>query len=232
MRQCLITGANRGLGLALTRELLARGAGVVACCRDPATADELQALQKDAGKRLVIELLDVTDAEVVAALPERLAPRLRRLDLVIHNAGILVSGERFGNVKAEDLARSFAVNASAPLLLTQALAGLLRHGHQPRVVCISSQLGSITQSGAFRTVSYAMSKAAMNMAAKRLDAELSQHGITVVAMHPGWLKTRMGGDHATLEPADSARMILDHIARFGPEDGGRFLAYDGTTLPW
>lgn len=232
MRHCLVTGANRGLGLALSRELLARGAGVVACCRDPDDAEELEFLRAEAGDRLSIERLDVADSAAIAALPARLAPRLRRLDLLINNAGLLVSGERFGNVQADALARSFAVNASAPLLLTQALAGLLRHGHQPRVLCISSQLGSISQSGAFRTVSYAMSKAAMNMAVKRLDGELAQHGITVLAMHPGWLQTRMGGEHATLDPATSARMILDHTARTTPEQGGQFLAYDGTQLPW
>lgn len=232
MRQCLITGANRGLGLAFSRELLQRGASVVACCREPDAATELDALASRYADRLRIEPLDVTDDAAVAGLPERLGRHLRRLDLLVHNAGILVSGERFGNVRSDDLARSFAVNAGAPLLLTQALAGLLRHGHQPRVLCISSQLGSIAQASAFRTVSYAMSKAAMNMAVKRLDAELAGQGIAVLAVHPGWLKTRMGGDSATLDPADSARMILDQIARTTPEDGGHFLAYDGTQLPW
>lgn len=232
MRQCLVIGANRGLGLALSHELLQRGASVVACCRDPGAAEDLHVLRGEYGTRLQIEPLDVSDNAAIAALPDRLGQRLRRLDLVVHNAGVLVSGERFGNVRPEDLARSFAVNASAPLLLTQALVGLLRQGHQPRVLCISSQLGSIAQSTTFRTVSYAMSKAAMNMAVKRLDAELSQHGITILAVHPGWLKTRMGGDGATLDPTLSARMLLDLVARSGPDDGGHFLAYDGTTLPW
>ncbi len=232
MRHCLITGANRGLGLALSRELLQRGARIVACCREPDAADALQTLQAEHPGHLQIEALDVTDNTAMAALHDRVRQDFRRVDLLIHNAGILVSGERFGNVKADDLARSFAVNASAPLLLTQALADLLRQGHQPRVLCISSQLGSIAQASAFRTASYAMSKAALNMAVKRLDAELSAHGITVLAVHPGWLKTRMGGDNATLDPAVSARMLLDHLARLGPGDGGRFLAYDGTSLPW
>lgn len=232
MRQCLITGANRGLGLALTRELLARGARVVACCRQPDRAEALHALREAHGERVIIEALELTDNEALAAFPARLESHTRRLDLLVHNAGVLVSGERFGNVRGEDLAKSFAVNASAPLLLTQALAGLLRHGHNPRVVCISSQLGSIAQAAAFRTVSYAMSKAAMNMAARRLHAELSGHGIGVIAVHPGWLRTRMGGEHATLKPEDSARMLIDHVARIDPAQGGRFLAYDGTTLPW
>lgn len=232
MRQCLVTGANRGLGLAFCRELLARGAHVVACCRDPRGADELNALAAAQPDRLQLETLDVADAAAIAALPERIADRLPRLDLLINNAGILISGERFGNVEADDLARSFAVNAVAPLLLTQVLAGLLRRGHQPHVLCISSQIGSIAQSTRFRTVSYAMSKAALNMAVKRLDAELSQHGVIVTAMHPGWLKTRMGGESASLDPADSARRMLDHLARLGPAAGGQFLAYDGASLPW
>lgn len=232
MRQCLVTGANRGLGLALVRELLARGARVIACCRHPDAADELKTLAPRDAERLQTEALDLADAGAIEAFAGHLRQHNRRLDLLVHNAGILVSGERFGNVRAEDLAASFAVNASAPLLLTQALATLLRQGHQPRVLCIASQLGSIAQASEFRTVSYAMSKAAMNMAVKRLDAELSQHGITVLAVHPGWLTTRMGGGSATLNAADSARMLLDLVAHANPGDGGRFLAYDGTTLPW
>ncbi|HEY3521941.1 MAG TPA: SDR family NAD(P)-dependent oxidoreductase, partial [Rhodanobacteraceae bacterium] len=132
MQRCLVTGANRGLGLEFTRELLARGARVLACCRDPAAAGELRALGQERGEELIVHALDVADAKAIAALPEVAAKHLQRLDLLVNNAGVLVSGERFGNVTPESLTQSFAVNAAAPLLITQALAPLLLRGHKPR----------------------------------------------------------------------------------------------------
>lgn len=232
MQCCLVTGANRGLGLAFTTELLERGSRVVACCRDPAHADALDALVERHGGRLHVQPLDVGDADAIAALPSVVDRQLKHLDLLINNAGVLTSGERFGNVAADSLATSFAVNASAPLLITQALAPLLALGHQPRVLCITSQLGSIAQASAFRTVSYAMGKAALNMAVKRLAAELAPRGILVLAVHPGWVQTAMGGKQATLPAADSARALLDLARDAGRAQAGHFLAYDGTLLPW
>lgn len=232
MQRCLVTGANRGLGLAFVSELLERGARVLACCRDPSSANVLDALSAAHGERLAVHRLDVADPDAIDALPEAAAKHLQRVDLLVNNAGVLVSGERFGNVKAEALAESFAVNASAPLLITQALAPLLALGNKPRVLCISSQIASIAQSARFRTMSYAMSKAALNMAVKRLAAELGPRGIVVLAAHPGWLKTEMGGKGATLSAADSAHALLGLIEQAGTQDAGKFLAYDGAELPW
>lgn len=232
MQRCLVTGANRGLGLAFVTQLLERGARVLACCRDPAGARVLDALAAAHGERLRIHALDLGDPQAIAGLPKIAAQHLQRIDLLLNNAGVLVSGERFGNVRADSLATSFAVNASAPLLLTQALAPLLALGNKPRVLCISSQIGSIAQSGGFRTVSYAMSKAALNMAVKRLAAELTPRGILVLAVHPGWVKTEMGGKGATLPPADAAHALLNLIEHAQTGDAGRFLAYDGAELPW
>lgn len=232
MQRCLVTGANRGLGLAFVTRLLERGSRVLACCRDPAQANVLNALQAAHGERLAIHALDVANPDAIDALPQAAARHLQRIDLLINNAGVLVSGERFGNVKAEALAESFAVNASAPLLITQALAPLLALGNKPRVLCITSQIASIAQSTSFRTMSYAMSKAALNMAVKRLAAELSPRGIVVLAAHPGWIKTAMGGKSATLAPADSAHALLGLIEQARTQDAGKFLAYDGAELPW
>lgn len=232
MQHCLITGANRGLGLAFTRQLLMRGARVFACCRDPDQADDLRRLREEHSDALIVHALDVADSAAVAALPKAAEKHLQGIDLLINNAGVLVSGERFGNVEADSLARSFAVNASAPLLVTQALAALLTRGHKSRVLCISSQLASIAQASSFQTPSYAMSKAALNMGVKRLAAELGPRGIVVLACHPGWMKTAMGGNNAMLAPEESAKALLDLIAHARIEDGGKFLAYDGAELPW
>jgi NAD(P)-dependent dehydrogenase (short-subunit alcohol dehydrogenase family) len=232
MQRCLVTGANRGLGLAFVTQLLERGARVLACCRTPSQAKVLDALAAAHGERLAIQALDVADPAAIGKLPQVAARYLQRVDLLINNAGILVSGERFGNVKAESLAESFAVNATAPLLITQALAPLLALGNKPRVLCITSQLASIAQASGFRTLSYAMSKAALNMAVKRLAAELAPRGIVVLAAHPGWVKTSMGGKSATLAPADSAHALLNLIEHAQTSDAGKFLAYDGAELPW
>ena len=232
MQRCLVTGANRGLGLAFVTELLERGARVLACCRDPSQAKVLDALAAAHGDHLAIHALDVTDVAAIAALPKAAAKHLQRIDLLINNAGVLVSGERFGNVEPESLSVSFAVNASAPLLITQALAPLLALGNKPRVLCITSQLASIAQASDFRTLSYAMSKAALNMAVKRLAAELGPRGILVLAAHPGWVKTAMGGKDATLAPADSAHALLNLVEHARMKDAGKFLAYDGAELPW
>ena len=232
MQRSLVTGANRGLGLAFVTQLLERGARVLACCRDPSQARVLDALRAAHGDRLTIHALDVADPAAIDALPHAAAKHLQRIDLLINNAGVLVSGERFGNVRFESLAESFAVNASAPLLITQALAPLLALGNKPRVLCVTSQLGSIAQASSFRTISYAMSKAALNMAVKRLAAELAPRGIVVLTAHPGWVKTDMGGKGATLAPADSAHALLNLIERARAEDAGKFLAYDGAELPW
>ena len=231
MRNALVTGANRGLGLEFCRQLLAAGWRVSACCREPRRADALVALHEGAAGRLQIEALDVAAAAQIATLAERLAPR-GHLDLLVNNAGVLVSGERFGTLRAEDLARSFAINASAPLLLTQALAPLLARGHAAKVLCVTSQLGSIAQAREFRTVSYAVSKAALNMGVRRLAAELGARGITVVAMHPGWVRTDMGGVAAPLQPPDAVRGMLAVLERLTPAQGGRFYAHDGSELPW
>ncbi|HJU26362.1 MAG TPA: SDR family oxidoreductase [Rhodanobacteraceae bacterium] len=232
MQRCLVTGANRGLGLEFARQLLSRGARVLACCRDPAHAHDLEALRQEHGEELIVHALDVADEKAIAALPEVAAKHLQRIDLLVNNAGVLVSGERFGNVTSESLLRSFAVNAAAPLLITQALSALLMRGHKPRVLCVSTQLASIAQASGFRTLSYSMSKAALNMAVKRLAAEVGPRGIVVMAFHPGWVKTAMGGSGATLEPATSVRAMLGLIEHAKADDGGKFLAYDGARLPW
>ncbi|WP_297919155.1 SDR family oxidoreductase [Metallibacterium sp.] len=231
MRSALITGANRGLGLEFTTQLLDAGWQVTACCRAPQQAQELHALAARHAGRIEVQALAVDDAVALADLPARLGA-LRHLDLLINNAGVLVSGERLGNVRSDDLARSFAINASAPLLLTQALAPLLEHAHAAKVLCISSQLGSIAQASTFRTVSYAMSKAALGMAARRLAAELGPRGITVLVMHPGWVRTDMGGASAPLLPQAAVTGMLAVLARATPAQGGHFYAYDGTELPW
>ncbi|HRN59868.1 MAG TPA: SDR family oxidoreductase [Chiayiivirga sp.] len=242
----LVTGANRGLGLEFVRQLLAAGDHVVATCRHPGKATALNLLAGEYPGRLHVLPLDVAEpkshAELARELPLVLdegddgAPG--RIDLLVNNAGVLHSGERFGSLTRANLDDSFHINAAGPLLLTQALAPLLADGDSAqdrpgaRVVNLSSPLGSIASTTRFGTPSYNISKAALNMATALLAQALAGRGIVVVALSPGWVRTDMGGEGAELEPADSVADLLRVAQALTPADSGRFLDRGGAPLPW
>ena len=237
-RHCLVTGANRGLGLEFVRQLLGRGERVVACCRQPGRAIALNLLAGEYPGRLHVLPLDVASArsrdELLRELPQVLEQAC--IGLLINNAGVLQGGERFGAVREADLETSLRTNAIGPFLLTQALAPLLADAQGPHagavVANLSSEIGSIAQRREFRTPSYAIGKAAQNMGTVLLDKALAARGIRVVALHPGWVRTDMGGAQAPLSSEESVAALLRTLAGLGPLDGGRFLDGQGHSLPW
>ena len=234
----LVTGGNRGLGLALVRALLARGDHVVATCRHPGKATDLNRLVGDHPGRLHLLPLDVADPKSQAELARELPLVLGeqgdgtpgRLDLLVNNAGVLHSGERFGKVEPRMLEDSFRTNAMGPFLLTQALAPLLADG--ARVANISSELGSIASLGRFGTPSYNISKAALNMATGLLGFALAERGVIVLALHPGWVQTDMGGQSATVTAEDSANGLLRVIEGASSGDSGTFRDWRGQVQSW
>ncbi|RYZ73352.1 MAG: SDR family oxidoreductase [Lysobacteraceae bacterium] len=231
-QRCLLTGANRGLGLAFARHLLARGDHVVATCRHPGKAATLNILAGQYPGRLHVAPLDVAEPRSHAALALEL-PLLtdgEPIDLLINNAGVLRGGERYGQVQAVDLETSFRTHASGPFLLTQMLSPFLADA--ARVANISSELGSIGLRQEFRSPSYAIGKAAQNMATALLGLALRERDIVVVALHPGWVRTDMGGATAALGADESAAALLDVIAGLSAQDSGAFLDWQGKTLPW
>lgn len=233
MRTCLVTGANRGLGLELVRQLLARGDRVVATCRHPGRATALNRLGGEHPGRLHVLPLDVAEPKSIVELARELPLAIgddARLDLLINNAGVLHSGERFGTVKAANLDDSFRTNAAGPLLLTQALAPHLRDA--ATVANISSELASIAGVSRFGTPSYCISKAAQNMVSVLLAHALRARGIVVLALHPGWVQTEMGGAGATLSSDVSAAGLLKVIAAASQADSGHFLDWRGDPLDW
>lgn len=227
---CLVTGANRGIGLEFTRQLLERGDRVTATCRHPGRATALNALAAEHPGRLHVLPLDITDAKSHAELVRELPLVGGDVDLLINNAGVLHSGERFGHLTAGNFEDSFRTNALGPLLLTQALAPHLREG--AKVVNLSSVLGSVGSVDGFHTPSYAVSKAALNMVTALLAQALAERGATVLAFHPGWVMTDMGGDGAQLPAADAVASMLGVVDAATPADNGRFLNRRGEPMPW
>ena len=261
-RNAVVTGANRGLGLEFTRQLLARGDRVVATCRQPGKATELNALVGHHPGRLRVVPLDVADATSRTALVAELPLVLEeddRIDLLINNAGVLHSGERFGHLQQATLEDSLRTNAIAPLLLAQALVPWFANAaeggglpinqasigerldrqpapfdtsHHPVIANLSSQLGSIAGVTRFGAPSYAISKAAQNMATAQLAKALQARGVVVLALHPGWAQTAMGGPQATDAPADVVAGMLGVIEAATLAQSGGFFDWRGQTLPW
>ena len=229
-KHCLVTGASRGIGLEFARQLLARGDRVIATCRHPGKATALNTLTGEYPGHLHVLPLDVANEKSRAELVRELPLVAGHVDLLINNAGVLHSGERFGQLSAAHLDDSFRTNASGPLLLTEALAPTLSDG--ATVANLSSTLGSIASTSRFGTPSYNISKAAQNMATVLLAHALRDRGIRVVALHPGWVQTEMGGDGAQIAATASVAGLLKVIDGLTLDDSGRFLDWQGQPQPW
>jgi NAD(P)-dependent dehydrogenase (short-subunit alcohol dehydrogenase family) len=220
----LVTGANRGLGLEFTKQLQETGYEVIGTARSPGKADELKAT----GAR--VEQLDVASPESVEALANRLngVP----IEMLINNAGMLNrSDSSLDTLDFEVMERTFQVNSLGPLRVTQALLPNLQAGKKKTIVNISSIMGSIELSSG-GSYSYRTSKTALNQINKIISAELAPQGFTSVVIHPGWVRTDMGGSGATLAVPESISAMLEVIEGLTIESTGKFYNYDGEELPW
>ena len=220
----LVTGANRGIGLELVRQMRARGHQVIGTARKPEQAIEL----KETGARVV--QLDVIDSNSIRVMAQQLQGQ--RIDLLINNAGMLGhNAQSFAETDFDQVLATFDVNSLGPMRVTQALLPNILAGSGKTVIQISSTMGSIANnSGGY--YGYRASKAALNMLNSSLALELADNGITSVVMHPGWVQTRLGGENAAITVEDSVTGMMQVIAGLGPEDSGRFLDYQGKELPW
>ncbi|MBL8761733.1 MAG: SDR family oxidoreductase [Phycisphaerae bacterium] len=220
----LVTGATRGLGLEFARQLSQRGEDVLATARDPKNAGELTTF------RLAIGGLDVSDPISIEGLTEAMADR--PLDVLINNAGVGSHTKSIADCTADELQRVFMVNSVAPLLVAKAVLPSLRLGKRKLIVSVSSQLASITNNNGGSSYAYRASKTALNQLNRSLANELGPEGFTCVVVHPGWVRTDMGGPGAPILPADSVKMLLKLIDGLTPSDNGKFFNNDGTILPW
>lgn len=226
---CVISGANRGIGLELTRQLLNQGARVYAGARSPETSKALQSLSAESQGRLKVFALDVTSSESIAAFAGQVDAD--HVDLLLNNAGILLDSDTdWSGLDAKTLAQSFAVNSIGPVLMTQAFLPRLKKSADPKVANITSQMGSIADNSGGGTFAYRMSKAALNMFTKCLS--IDEGGLTTLCLHPGWVQTEMGGSHAPVPVEKSAQGLLKVILSATREDSGRFLRFDGQSAPW
>lgn len=222
----VITGANRGLGLALVKEALATGYQVVATARDPSSATELVALREQNPNRLSLQSLDVSSDDSVA----KFAGQVSEIDVLINNAAIFPEGgeETVDHWQMKHLTEAFETNVVGVARVTQALLAVLKKSPSPRVINISSTAGSISGKRSHSFYAYSTSKAALNMLTRTMAFDLSRSGITVVAVHPGWVQTEMGGTDATLTPKDSASPLVKMIGDLTLEKTGSFLERDGS----
>ncbi len=229
MPTVLITGANRGIGLALARGYAAEGWRVRACCRHPDKAKDLKALKEGSGGRVAIHRLDVTDGLKVANLSRRLAKEA--IDLLINNAGVSGPGG-FGETDFDRWQPVLAVNTFAPLRMAERFVEQVARSERKLIVNISSKMGSIGANVSSNSITYRASKTALNQVSKCLSVALAPRGITVILFHPGWVSTDMGGSKAPVTPEDSAAGIRAVIEGATAADNGRFFNYDGAELPW
>lgn len=230
--RALVTGANRGIGLELVRQLRERGDDVEACARSPETARELNAL---AGDRVHVHKLDVTNVDSVRALAGAL--REVALDVVFNVAGVY-GGPRQSvrqmadDLELDDVAETYEINAIGPLRVAVALLPQLRRGKLKKLVHLTSGMGSISDNTSGGYYSYRMSKAALNMMSRSLAVDLKAEGIASYVINPGWVQTDMGGANAPTPVADSVRGILREVDRATLADSGEFLNWKGNRYAW
>jgi NAD(P)-dependent dehydrogenase (short-subunit alcohol dehydrogenase family) len=226
-----ITGCNRGLGLEFVRQLLARGQRVIATCRDIATSTDLTALTlKHSGQLSLVEM-DVSDEasmrEAVALLNDE------AIDVFINNAGMYGPRDaNFGNVDGPAMAEVLYTNAVAPVLLTQLLIDNVRKGSGKKLVYVSSKMGSIADNGRGGSYIYRSSKTALNSVVKSLALDLAPEGIATATLHPGWVRTDMGGPNGLIDAPESVSGMLNVIDGLSVADTGQFFNYDGSTIAW
>ena len=232
MRRVLITGSNRGLGLEWVRQCAGRGWRVFATCRDPESTVDLRDLA-DRGASVSLHRLDVTDPRQIGDLAESLQEET--IDLLVNNAGVYFEHwgqDPIGSIRYDNWEETFRVNTLGPMRVTEALLPHLARGQRPLVLAISSHMGSIADIETPRDYAYRSSKAALNAAMRGLAHELESRGIGVLLLHPGWVRTRMGGSSAPISSEESVRGTLSLVDRYEQSLSGGFFRFDGARMPW
>lgn len=224
MPTVLVTGANRGLGLEFVRQYKDDGWEAIATCRNPNAADDLKATGAE------VHRLDVGDFREIAALAGRLADRA--IDVLLNNAGVYGHQQSFGCTDPDEWATIFRINTMAPMKMAEAFAGHLGRGQRRIIASVTSKMGSIEDNTSGGAYLYRSSKAALNAVHKSLSVDLKDRGIVCILLHPGWVKTDMGGPSALITAPQSVAGMRRIIENATPSHSGRFFAYDGQEVAW
>jgi NAD(P)-dependent dehydrogenase (short-subunit alcohol dehydrogenase family) len=231
MPSVLITGANRGLGLEFATQYLSADWQVYATCRQPESAEALQALARSRKERLEILAMDVTSAPTIAQAAA--AMRGRTIDVLLNGAGIIGEpGQRTGKVDYANWAQVLDVNTMGPLRVTEAFLESVARSDRKLVVTITSGLGSLADNTSGGAIAYRSSKAAVNMVMRSVAIDVAERGVASVVVNPGWVRTDMGGANAPLTPAESVSALRKLIETLGVQQSGKFFNYDGREYPW
>ena len=224
MTTIMITGASRGLGLEFARQFYNEECRVIATCRSPKDANELNAIGD-----IDVHALDVTDDKSVTTLADKL--RGENIDILINNAGVIGQRDGFGRLDYDIWAETMDTNVFGPMRVAEAFRDNVMNSEKKQMIFITSRMGSITEAVPNAYV-YRSSKAALNMAVKCLSAELGEQGLIAVLFHPGHVQTDMGGQAAPVTPQKSIEGMKNQIVALTRDDNGRFLSYDGRQIPW
>jgi len=227
----LITGTSRGIGLEMVKYGIEQNWRVFACCRHPQQASSLLSVASLASGRVSVHVADMNELATIQALAYEL--RNEAIDILINNAGVYGSDKNsFGNVDAQSWLKTFQVNSIAPLKVAEALIEQLRLGDKKIIACMTSKMGSMADNGYGNSYIYRSSKAALNAVVKSMSIDLRDDGIKCVALHPGWVKTDMGGPNAEITARESVTRLFNIILSLKLKDSGRFVDIDGSDIPW
>jgi NAD(P)-dependent dehydrogenase (short-subunit alcohol dehydrogenase family) len=236
MEIILVTGANRGIGLALTKVLVANGDTVIAACRRPEESSELKQLTLLHPEAIDLVKCAVDREEEVVEAAAAFRKRRQKLDVIVNNAGIMPEhgNESILKIDLELFRQAFDTNTLAAARVIRAFYPMLAKSERPRILNVSSGLGSVSTKDDHDYYAYSISKAALNMLTRMIAHEFGPTGMTAVAISPGWVRTEMGGEDAKLSPEESAQSLAEAIKRIGPELNGHFLDRNGQMgeYPW
>ncbi|MCD6449311.1 MAG: SDR family oxidoreductase [Thermotogaceae bacterium] len=225
--RCVVTGANRGIGYAIAKNLLSQGHSVIAGVRNP-EADSLKELKRLYDASFEVYKLDLADE---ASIKEFSGNIEDPVDILFNNAGVLYR-DSAETVEYEKVLYTIKVNTLGALFLTKYLIKNLTESGNPKVINTSSILGSISSFSGTTSVSYSVSKAALNMVTVSMANDLRKYNIIVISLHPGWVRTDMGGSAAPVLPDESAKGIINLAMGLTMKQSGRFFDYEGREIPW
>ena len=224
----LITGSNRGIGLKFAEEYSKLGWHVIATCRNPSHANKLNQLAKDFGS-IEIYPLEVSNSDQIHELADAL--KNKPIDVLINNAGIHRSCT-LGSIDKQAWLESFTINSIAPYEVTIHLLDNILQGSLKKVISITSKMGSIDDNTSGGSYIYRSSKTALNSIMRSLEHDLGHHGIATLTLHPGWVKTDMGGIGAWINVDESVAGMIKQIEKLNLSNAGRYVDYAGKKINW